>query len=298
MPWAGGFSAIDRKPLKPEVDIMTTKGILEIRNLGKAFPANGRKGSLQALDGINLSIRPGEFVSIVGGSGCGKSTLLRLISGLDDEFQGEISIGGAPVRGTSLDRGIVFQDLRLLPWLTAEANIALALENSGLSKADKRQAVAEHLKLVGLEKFAQAYPHQLSGGMSQRVAIARGLVNRPGLLLLDEPFGALDALTRSRLQAELERIWREEGITMILVTHDVEEAVFLGDRVIVMEPGPGRIRRELRIPLPRPRRRSDPRFLEIKEDILREFTGPETAEAESLEPAGRPLAEARLDWAA
>ena len=229
---------------------MTTKGILDIRNLGKSYPAPARKGPVQVLAGINLSIRPGEFVSIVGGSGCGKSTLLRLISGLEEEHQGEIRIGGVPVRGTSLDRGIVFQDLRLLPWLTAEANVALALENAkkGITvNADKRKAVADHLKLVGLEKSAQAYPHQLSGGMSQRVAIARGLVNRPSLLLLDEPFGALDALTRSNLQTELERIWREEGITMILVTHDVEEAVFLGDRVVVMEPGPGRIRREITV---------------------------------------------------
>jgi sulfonate transport system ATP-binding protein len=266
-----------------------TQGTLEIINLGKSYPAPTRTGSSRILAGLDLSIRQGEFVSIVGGSGCGKSTLLRLISGLEADYQGEIRIGGAPVKGTSLDRGLVFQDLRLLPWLTAEKNVALALENSGLSKEEKAKAVADHLELVGLAKYAKAYPHQLSGGMSQRVAIARGLVNRPGLLLLDEPFGALDALTRSGLQAELERIWNEEGITMILVTHDVEEAVFLGDRVVVMEPNPGRIRREIKVGLPRPRRRSDPRFLEIKEELLRDFAGPdaEAADAEAVVAASR-----------
>jgi sulfonate transport system ATP-binding protein len=274
---------------------MTTSGTIDIRNLGKAYPS--RNGELQVLQGLNLTIRPGEFVSIVGGSGCGKSTLLRLISGLEARYQGDIRIGGEPVRGTSLDRGIVFQDLRLLPWLNAEQNVALALENAPLSKAEKRRAVADHLELVGLRGFAKAYPHQLSGGMSQRVAIARGLVNKPGLLLLDEPFGALDALTRSHLQTELERVWKEEDITMVLVTHDVEEAVFLADRVIVMEPSPGRIRREVKVPLPRPRRRSDPRFMEIKEDILRDFSAPARIQPEAYVPSQHPVAEARLGWA-
>jgi sulfonate transport system ATP-binding protein len=257
---------------------MTDRNEIQIRDLEKTFP--GRGGPVKALAGLRLDARRGEFLSIVGGSGCGKSTLLRLISGLEAGFAGEIRVAGEPVRGPGLDRGLVFQDLRLLPWLTAEENVGLALLNSGLPREERRAAVAAHLELVGLGRYAQAYPHQLSGGMSQRVAIARGLVNRPRVLLLDEPFGALDALTRGRLQAELERIWKEEGITMILVTHDVEEAVFLGDRVVVMEPGPGRIRREIAIDLPRPRRRTEARFLELKEEILGEFAETRTPAAE------------------
>jgi ABC-type nitrate/sulfonate/bicarbonate transport system ATPase subunit len=263
---------------------MTVRSEIHIRGLGKSFP--GRTGPVRALAGVRLEARRGEFLSIVGGSGCGKSTLLRLISGLEGGFEGEIHVAGEPVRGPGLDRGLVFQDLRLLPWLTAEENVGLALLNSGLSREERRAAVAVHLELVGLKRYAKAYPHQLSGGMSQRVAIARGLVNRPRILLLDEPFGALDALTRSRLQAELERIWREEGITMILVTHDVEEAVFLGDRVVVMEPGPGRIRREVPVDLPRPRRRTEARFLELKEEIMGEFKEPTASEPHPDREAG------------
>ncbi|MDB5051037.1 MAG: sulfonate transporter ATP-binding protein [Fibrobacteres bacterium] len=294
MAWAATCSATVPKPLTHEANVMTTSGTIDIRNLGKAY--SSPQGGFQVLQGLNLTIRPGEFVSIVGGSGCGKSTLLRLISGLEEDYQGDIRIGGERVRGTSLDRGIVFQDLRLLPWLNAEQNVALALENAPLSKAEKRRAVADHLEMVGLERFAKAYPHQLSGGMSQRVAIARGLVNKPELLLLDEPFGALDALTRSHLQEELERVWKEEDITMVLVTHDVEEAVFLADRVIVMEPGPGRIRREVKVPLPRPRRRGDPRFVEIKEDILRDFSSSRTS-VNGYAAAGQAAAEPQLGWA-
>ena len=249
---------------------MTDRSEIQIRDLVKIFP--GRTGPVRAVGGVSLEARRGAFLSIVGVSGCGKSTLLRLISGLESGYEGEIRMAGEPVRGPGLDRGLVFQDLRLLPWLTAEENVGLALLNAKMSQREKRAAVASHLDLVGLGHYAKAYPHQLSGGMSQRVAIARGLVNRPRVLLLDEPFGALDALTRRRLQAELGRIWKEEGITMILVTHDVEEAVFLGDRVLVMEPGPGRIRREIAIDLPHARRRSDARFQELKEEILGEIS--------------------------
>lgn len=269
---------------------------ISLHGLGKDYP--GRHGAVRALQGVRLEARRGEFLSIVGGSGCGKSTLLRLLSGLERETEGEVIVGGEPVRGPSLDRGLVFQDLRLLPWLTAEQNVALALENAPLKKEEKRRAVAAHLDLVGLGRFSKAYPHQLSGGMSQRIAIARALVNRPRLLLLDEPFGALDALTRARLQGELERIWREEGITMVLVTHDVEEAVFLGDRVVIMEPDPGRIRREVAVDLPRPRSRSDARFLAIKEDILRDFAGPGAAGAEPGDEEPVPEVTFPLRWAA
>lgn len=248
---------------------MTQLGTLSLRQLGKRYPVKG--GEFKVFEKVDIDIRAGEFVSIVGSSGCGKSTLLRLIIGLDGSFDGQILLDGTPVRGTSLNRGIVFQEHRLFPWLTVEQNIAIGLENADLPKEKKRQLVREHIELVGLSDFASAYPHQISGGMSQRVAIARGLVNRPEILLLDEPFGALDALTRSRLQEELQRIWEQEGITMILVTHDVEEAVYLGDRVVVMEPKPGRIKRIIDVPLKRPRERSSAAFVKIKDDVLRDF---------------------------
>ena len=220
------------------------------------------------LNEISLEIVAGSFVGIVGPSGCGKSTLLRLIVGLDGQHQGVISLAGEPVVGTSLDRGIVFQDHRLLPWMTLEQNVGLALLNSSLAEAERRERVADLINLVGLRGFENVFPHQLSGGMAQRAAIARGLVTKPRVLLLDEPLGALDALTRVRLQDELLHIWEVERITMILVTHDVEEAVYLGDRVIVMHPEPGRIALDMAIELPYPRDRASLEFTRVRQGIL------------------------------
>ncbi|OZI77828.1 ABC transporter ATP-binding protein [Bordetella genomosp. 12] len=271
---------------------------LDLQAVSKRYASNQADGGvLQVLEGIDLHIPSGEFLSVVGTSGCGKSTLLRLILGLDDQYEGHITLGGAPVRGTGPERGIVFQDHRLFPWLTVAQNIAVGLRNAGVNAAEKRDRVAEHIALVGLEGFEHSYPHQISGGMAQRVAIARGLVNRPRVLLLDEPFGALDALTRARLQAELQRIWQKERITMILVTHDVEEAVFLGDRIVVMQPRPGRIRRIVPVPLAHARNRSDPRFIQIRDDVLSDFLGP-VAEAPLPErPLVQPsLASLRMAW--
>ncbi|MBN3752391.1 ABC transporter ATP-binding protein [Paraburkholderia sp. Tr-20389] len=246
---------------------------IRIRGVSKRYTQQGEAtGTLLVLDDISLDIAQGEFISVLGASGCGKSTLLRLVAGLDSDYRGDISVDGERVRDTSLERGIVFQDHRLFPWLTASQNILAALRNAPLSQQQKREAVAEHVALVGLEGFENAYPHQLSGGMAQRVAIARGLVNRPRVLLLDEPFGALDALTRGRLQNELQRIWQHERITMILVTHDVDEAIYLGDRVVTMAPRPGRVKRIAQIDLPRPRERSDTRFVQLREQILADFT--------------------------
>ncbi len=260
---------------------------LDLQGVGKRYAnAQADGGVLQVLDGIDLSIPAGEFVAVVGASGCGKSTLLRLILGLEDNYDGHIALGDTPVRGTGPERGIVFQDHRLFPWLTVEQNIAVGLRNAPGNRAQKRERVAEHVALVGLEGFEQSYPHQISGGMAQRVAIARGLVNRPRVLLLDEPFGALDALTRTRLQVELQRIWQRERITMILVTHDVEEAVFLGDRVVVMRPRPGRIHRIVPVPLPHPRNRSDPRFIQLRDDVLTDFLAPDGAPVASDQPLG------------
>lgn len=249
--------------------VSTSAEALEIAGVSKRFTVGGR--TVEALNNINLSVAPGEFVSIVGASGCGKSTLLRLILGLDLDHAGSIQVGGAAVTGPSLDRGIVFQEHRLLPWLTVEGNVAVALRRSRLTNAQKRKTIAEHLALVGLGDFAKAYPAQLSGGMQQRVAIARALVNRPRLLLLDEPLGALDALTRLRLQDEIRRIVRHEGITAILVTHDVDEAVYLGDRIVVMQPHPGRIEQILPVPLGQERDRSDPVFIHLRDRVLGEL---------------------------
>lgn len=241
---------------------------LTLRHVSKRYSGGDAP---PVLDRIDLSIASGEFVSIVGASGCGKSTLLRLIAGLDADYDGEIEFSGERVVTTDLSRGIVFQDHRLFPWLDVEQNVAVALRNAPLSKAAKARAVAEHVALVGLTGYERHYPHQLSGGMAQRVAIARGLVNRPRLLLLDEPFGALDALTRARLQLELQRIWERERITMVLVTHDVEEAVLLSDRIVVMQARPGRISEIVDVALPRPRKPGDRRVGKLRDDIVETF---------------------------
>lgn len=247
-------------------------GAINIQQVNKLYKRAHDQPSLQVLQDISLDIKAGEFISIVGSSGCGKSTLLRLLVGLEQSFEGKITIDGQAINGTSLQRGIVFQDHRLFPWLTVRDNIRIALKNSSLSSAEQEQTIDEHLALVDLTAFQHAYPSQLSGGMSQRVAIARSLVNRPNILLLDEPFGALDALTRANLQQELQRIWQSEKITMIIVTHDVEEAVFLGDRVVVMQPNPGRIKRIVPVTLAHPRHREDVRLTAIRNDILADFS--------------------------
>jgi len=242
---------------------------LLIKGVNKSYQLQDNE--LNVLKDINLEIKPGEFLSIVGASGCGKSTLLRLIAGLDTSYAGSIVYQGKAITGTDLSRGIVFQEHRLFPWLTVEENIALAFSATGVSKEERKLRVEKQISVVGLNGFEKAYPHQISGGMSQRVAIARALVLRPKLLLLDEPFGALDALTRLKLQQELQRLWEHEGLTTILVTHDVEEAVFLGDRIVVMESHPGRIKRIVPVPLGRPRDRSSFLFQRIKADVMADF---------------------------
>ncbi|MEK1943204.1 MAG: ABC transporter ATP-binding protein [Pseudomonas sp.] len=244
--------------------------LVRFTHVGKQFAVDG--GELEAIREFNLDIAPGEFVAIVGSSGCGKSTLLRLLVGLDGEFRGQIEVAGKPVQGIGGDRGIVFQEHRLFPWLTVEQNIGLGLVNEHLNQAERFRRVSEFIHLVGLQGFERAYPHQLSGGMAQRVAIARGLVASPQILLLDEPFGALDALTRQQMQDELLAIRARAQITTLLVTHDVEEAIFLADRVVVMEPRPGRIKRVVAIDLPHPRTRSSFEFHQLREELLHELT--------------------------
>lgn len=242
---------------------------LGIEGVGKHYLLEGKP--LEVLKDISLDIVQGEFVAIVGASGCGKSTLLRLIAGLDGQYDGQIIWHGTRVHEPSLDRGIVFQEHRLFPWMTVEQNISLAFEATSVPQAERRERVCQQIAAVGLCGFETAYPHQISGGMSQRVAIARALVLRPQLLLLDEPFGALDALTRLKLQQELQRLWEKDGVTTVLVTHDVEEAVFLADRIVVMNSRPGTVRRVVRVPLARPRVRSSVEFQRIKEDVMGDF---------------------------
>ncbi|WP_346354750.1 ABC transporter ATP-binding protein [Azotosporobacter soli] len=240
---------------------------LTVSGLYKTFDA--KDGQVAVLENISLCVNEQEFIAIVGASGCGKSTLLRIIGGLEMDYQGSVALEGKRIAGPGLNRGIVFQEHRLLPWLTVEENIEFALQKG--EKEEKEKLIKEHLALVGLTGFEKAYPGQLSGGMAQRVAIARALVNRPEVLLLDEPFGALDALTRLKMQQEILSIWEKEKTTMIMVTHDIEEALYLGDRVIVMSDRPGSIKREVIVDLPRPRERSDAKFMQLRKDIFREF---------------------------
>jgi sulfonate transport system ATP-binding protein len=254
---------------KPRSASRATGDALQLRAVSKSFDLT--QGRLQVLDGISLDVAPGEFVCIVGGSGCGKSTLLRLISGLDTGYAGSIVYEGKAVTGPDLSRGIIFQEHRLFPWLTVEQNIQLAFSATGVHRHEQKERVREQIHRVGLDGFEKAWPHQISGGMAQRAAIARALINRPKLLLLDEPLGALDALTRLKLQQELQRLWLDAGITMVMVTHDIEEAVFLADRIVVMTSRPGRIHRIVRVPLPHPRDRTEASFNAIKHDVLGDF---------------------------
>ena len=224
-----------------------------------------------AIDRIDLSVAPNEFVSIVGTSGCGKSTLLNMVGGLLEPTFGEITIDGKPVTGPGRDRGFVFQGYSLFEWMTVEKNILFALEKSRMSKSEKTELVRQFIHEVGLAGFENAYPRQLSGGMRQRVAIARALVYKPSLLLMDEPFGALDAQTRGMMQELLLKIWEDHKVTVLFITHDVEEAIFLADRVVVLASRPGRLKRELAIDLERPRRYdivTSPQFSEYKRAIL------------------------------
>ena len=244
------------------------KAHLKIENVKKVFQISGQE--LPVLDGITLDIREGEFVSIVGASGCGKSTLLKMIIGLDHPTSGTIRIGDRIVEKPSVDCGMIFQEARLYPWKTVQSNIEFGITGK-MSAAEKKQIVQEHIDLVGLKGFEKALPKQLSGGMQQRVSIARALVNRPDVLLLDEPFGALDALTRINMQNEVLRIWETEKKTMVLVTHDIDEAIFFSDRIVVLSSRPGRVEEIVEVSLPRPRERSSEAFMKIRAGIFRFF---------------------------
>jgi len=240
-----------------------------IQGLGKTFGRGDR--AVTALDGASLAIAENEFVALVGTSGCGKSTLLSILAGLQEATTGTVLLDGHPVGGPGRDRGVVFQTYTLFPWLTARQNVEFALHGEGIGRAERRERAAELLQQMRLAEFADAYPRELSGGMKQRVAIARALVYRPQVLLMDEPFGALDALTRRMMQQLLADVWERHRLTVLFVTHDVEEAVFVADRVLVMTNRPGRIKQEIPVPLPRPRTPemlTDPTFMEIRGRVL------------------------------
>jgi ABC-type nitrate/sulfonate/bicarbonate transport system ATPase subunit len=247
---------------------ITEGSALRVCNICKSFPAaDDPTVKVEALRDVSLSVSAGEFVSLIGPSGCGKSTLLRLVAGLDSAASGELLVGNEPILAPTAERGLVFQDPNLFPWLTVRRNIQAGLVARGVLH-EKRHEVDEFMRLVGLESFANAYPHHLSGGMAQRVALARALINHPKLLLLDEPLGALDAFTRMKMQDEVLRLWDARGTTMILVTHDIDEAIYMSDRIVIMTPRPGRIERIIDVCLDRPRQRNSPDFLKLRSDIL------------------------------
>jgi NitT/TauT family transport system ATP-binding protein len=241
---------------------------IEVRNVSLVYDTPA--GRVTGVDRVSFDMEQSQFLCLLGPSGCGKTTLLNIIAGFLPPTGGEIRIGGEAVRGQGTDRGIVFQDFaQLFPWRTALGNVAFGLEMKGIGKTEREEIALKQLRLVKLEKFAQSYPHHLSGGMQQRVAIARALAYNPSVLLMDEPFAALDALTRDAMQRLLADVWRETRKTVIYVTHNVAEAVYLADRVIVMTPHPGRIKTEVPITLARPRDPLSVEFLECQKQLLR-----------------------------
>jgi ABC-type nitrate/sulfonate/bicarbonate transport system ATPase subunit len=239
---------------------------LTVREVSKSF--RSRDGSpVAALERLSLTVRASEMVAVIGPSGCGKSTLLRLLAGLDRPDNGELRIGEEPIVAPGADRGLMFQDPNLFPWLTIRRNIQSGLLARGVLR-ERKHEVDEFIELMGLAGFADLYPHQLSGGMAQRAALARALINHPRVLLLDEPLGALDQFTRMRMQDEVLRVWEARQTTMVLVTHDIDEALYMSDRIAILTPRPGRIDRLIDVPLERPRQRTGLRFLELRAAIL------------------------------
>src|SRR3954471_20294157 len=255
---------------------------LAVRGVTKRFAAGDEE--IEALARVDLTIQEGEFVCLIGASGCGKSTLLRIVAGFEEPSTGEVQVNGMPIGGPGRDRGMVFQDYALFPWMTVKQNIGFGPRQRNLARDEIEQISSEFVRLVGLEKFADRYPNQLSGGMKQRVAIARVLANNASTLLMDEPFGALDALTREQLQHELLQIWARTRVTVIFVTHAVEEAALLADRVLVMSAGPGRIENDIVIDLARTRDVASPEFNLVRRDVARRLTS-HLAPARILESA-------------
>ncbi|MBO0144714.1 ABC transporter ATP-binding protein [Agrobacterium sp. Ap1] len=242
---------ITNRAIIPPIDLKD--GGLTVEGVSKSYEAKG--DTTEVLRDISFNVGEGEILGIVGRSGCGKSTLLKLIAGLDRDFDGRITLDGREVIGPGLERGVVFQEPRLFPWLTVEQNVAISIHETRMPSGEKQELVASNLALVGLAGFETKFPHQISGGMAQRAALARALTSRPSLLLLDEPFAALDALTKMQLQDEVIRIWQSRKMSIVLITHDIDEAIHLCDRVIVMSPRPGEIKSVTSVEIARPRPR-------------------------------------------
>jgi len=240
--------------------------ILNIESVNRTY-IDDDGNTVEALRDFNLQVRQGEFVSVIGSSGCGKTTLLRLIAGLDKPETGELVLNGVKIMEPAPERGYVFQQGSLFPWLTVEKNIASGLKARGVYK-EYREEVARYIELIGLQGFEKSFPHQISGGMAQRVAIARALINNPAILLLDEPMGALDSFTRADIQDKLLELWKRTKNTFILVTHDIDEAIYLSDRIVIMTPRPGRIKEIVDVKMTHPRHRGGTEFLSIRRDIL------------------------------
>ncbi len=253
--------------------------ILDVQHLSKSF------GATTALNDINFRTHRREFLCVVGPSGCGKTSLVRILAGLEEKSSGQVLLQGKAVEGPGRDRGMVFQGYTLFPWLTVKKNVMFGLEVNGHGKLESERQALQWLQLVGLERFADAYPHQLSGGMKQRVAIVRALANQPRILLMDEPFGALDAQTRCRMQAHLLEIWRKIDITIVFITHDLDEAIFLADRILVLSAHPGEVRELIEVPVPRPRSAAQlisPTFLATKarlEELIHQSKSDDDEEA-------------------
>jgi NitT/TauT family transport system ATP-binding protein len=240
---------------------------IEVRNI--SFEYDTEMGKVLAVKDVSFSVAPSEFLCVLGPSGCGKTTILNMLAGFLKPTQGEILIDGKPVTGQGQDRGVVFQDFaQLFPWRTAKRNVEFGLEMRGVPDAERRETAMRFLKLVKLEKFADVYPHQLSGGMQQRVAIARALAYNPGVLLMDEPFAALDAMTRDEMQKQLTEVWQATQKTVVYITHNVAEAVYLADEILVLAPHPGTVKAQLRPGLPRPRDPLSVEFVKLQRDVL------------------------------
>jgi NitT/TauT family transport system ATP-binding protein len=244
---------------------------IELKNVSKTYDVEGGRKQLLVLRDASLSVAAEEFVCLLGPSGCGKSTILKLVAGLEETKDGKVAIDGQTVKSPRPGCGMVFQEYALFPWHSVEQNVAFGLELHGRDRQTIHQSVAHFIRLVGLQGFEKALPRQLSGGMKQRVAIARVLAMSPKVLLMDEPFGALDSFTRMELQEELVSLWQRQRFTCLFVTHDIEEAVYLADRIVVMTPRPGSIKTIVSVPLPRPRRRTDPRLTEIRNHVLEQY---------------------------
>ena len=242
-----------------------------LQGVEKRFPVDSSAGAVVALSGVDLGVQRGEFVCLVGPSGCGKSTLLSIVAGLESPSAGQVLLEGKPISEPGPDQLMVFQEAALFPWLTVVQNVELGLWSQGMDTAERKKLAREFLRIVNLSRFENALPHELSGGMKQRVAIARALAMKPKVLLMDEPFASLDAQTRGRLHEDLQNIWRATEKTILFVTHNVDEAVYLGDRIVIFTAHPGRIKREVKVPFSRPRHKQDPALAEIARLIIGEL---------------------------